>query len=75
MIQRQLFKTSVLCKLAGALVLIKVNPFGPKGTEGCCPLCKSTQFEEASFGWTECSDCHDFSLLTTHLKEIERQVA
>lgn len=72
--QKELFRTSVLAKLRGCLVLIKVNPFTPKGFSGQCPACKSNEFTEAESGWTECNnDECDFAILTAHLKEIENQ--
>ncbi len=67
--QKMLWRTSALCKLAGHLVLIEYTPAKDKGK---CPLCQGTEFRNGEFGWTECTSCWDFSILTVHLEEISR---
>lgn len=72
MIQKEMFRTSVLAKVRGCLVLMRVKP-GIKKPGKC--LCGAVNFTESK-GWTSCDndDC-DLELLTAHVKEIDSQWA
>lgn len=69
--QLELFRTTVLAKLAGMLVLIEVNP--SKGDPLKCPICKNTKFEEVKYGWVGCYKCYNFAMLKDHINKIESQ--
>jgi len=74
MTQKELFRTSILCKLFGALVLISIDP-SKIGARMVCPECGNDEFikDQWSVGWTNCSKCLSFAMLNNHLDEIEKQ--
>lgn len=68
-------RNSVLAKLNGCLVLIKVTP----GGTGKCPSCGEQEFQESGWSgpeWIECvnNNC-DFEILKSHVTEIENILA
>ncbi len=81
MTQLTLYRTSILAKFHGCLVLIQVDPSKTKSSSfGVCPQCnKGKTFREGT-GWDAdwtvcCGDECDFAILTAHIKEIESQWA
>ena len=59
--QSDMFKTVLLCKLKGMLVLAEFS-YTTENQEGKCPVCKNTQFID-EHGWTTCNNCYDFAFL------------
>jgi hypothetical protein len=62
-------RKTIVAKMLGCLVLVKARVCDV-GTTGKCPVCGSTTFREAPYGWTECAECMDFAVNTESYKRL-----